>query len=345
MILSSLVLNNSDAVKKLFENRPVKIIFLLMCIFILAGFKAGSYFSGLPVRNWIAGNLIKIQDKDLNNFSFAVFGDNRDSKIIFPRLLNQIDQDGDIQFVMGLGDFVSHGRRNEYQYFFDQVESNLKLPLLPVIGNHETHGEDRKLYEALFGMLYYSLRIGNSYFIILDNADRGKIDPPQKLWLEQELQKAEKYTHRFVFMHYPLYIPWEENYQAYGDKKSTDELLFLFKKYKVDHIFSAHVHGYFNGHWQNIPFSVTGGAGAEFPVNDANNFFYHYLKVNIRGDQIDVNVRPVILPDYNWPQKLEAVTLPRLLAFVHFYGLQSVLSLLAGWMLIIFVREKRNYHH
>jgi serine/threonine-protein phosphatase CPPED1 len=345
MILSKLLINNLNSAKGLLQHRPAKIIFLLMCIFMLAGFKAGFNLSGLPTKNWIAGNLIKVQEIPPDSFSFAVFGDNRDSHIIFPRLLQDINRDADIGFVMGLGDFVSHGRRSEYRYFFDQVKKNLDLPLLPVIGNHETHGEDRPLYEALFGMLYYSYQIGNSYFIMLDNADRGKIDPEQKLWLQKELQKAKNYTHRFIFMHYPLYYPSDENPRAYADKKSTEDLLFLFKKYKVDHIFAAHVHGYFDGQWQDIPFSVTGGAGAEMHATDADNFFYHYLKVTVNGDAIDVKVRPINLPDYAAPRNIDVVYLPKLYAFVHFYGIQSIIVFFTGWMLILFVRERRNYHH
>jgi hypothetical protein len=344
MIIFRSLLKKLKRTAQFLKNRPFKIVFLLILIFLLVGFKTGNRFSGVPVANWIAGNLMKIEPADQDAFSFAVFGDNQKSRIVFPALLQQIDRDADILFTMGLGDFVSHGRRSEYRYFFEQLEDNLKLPMLPVIGNHETHGEDRKLYEELFGMLYYSFQIGNSYFIVIDNADRGEIGLSQKIWLGKELQKATAYEHRFVFMHYPLYNPLSETHQPFASQKSTDGLMFLFKEYKVDHIFAAHIHGSFSGQWQNIPFSITGGAGGEMPFTDVDHFYYHYLKVIVKGGKIDVKVQPVILPDHHWPNYFQAIALPKLLAFMHFHGIELAVLLLTAWTMIIFMRWKTYQH-
>jgi hypothetical protein len=41
------------------------------------------------------------------------------------------------------------------------------------------------------------------------------------------------------------------------------ELLKLLQKYNVTMVFAGHIHGYFRGEWEGVPYIVTGGAGAE----------------------------------------------------------------------------------
>ena len=60
----------------------------------------------------------------------------------------------------------------------------------------------------------------------------------------------QKYSCRFLFMHIPLNKPEEEvKYYMCLPREAGDELLKLFKKYRVTHIFASHVHGYFEGKW------------------------------------------------------------------------------------------------
>ena len=69
--------------------------------------------------------------------------------------------------------------------------------------------EGRAIYYELFGPFYYSFMVGNSYFIVLDDANMVRFGPPQMAWLKHQLMDAQSYAHTFVFLHVPLLAPEE----------------------------------------------------------------------------------------------------------------------------------------
>jgi len=185
---------------------PVKLCFLLFCILLLSGFEVWEHFSLLPAHEWNTINLKEINVADPNNFSFAVFGDNRNSISVFENLLKLIDHDPDISFAINLGDMVYSGAKERYRCFLQQVRDNLAIPLLTAMGNHELRGKGRILYHDIFGPFYYSFQIGKNYFIVLDDVNQEGLDVQQRQWLEKELKKSRKYDVRIVFMHMPFYL-------------------------------------------------------------------------------------------------------------------------------------------
>lgn len=152
------------------------------CLLLLMIFEVWNHFSALPVHDWIATNLQKDQTRDPNDFSFAVFGDNKNSHATFERLLKQVDHEPDVAFATDLGDLVYDGEKQKYRYFFNQVRSNLTLPLLTAIGNHELRENGRGLYYEIFGPFFYSFRIARNYFIVLDDADEKGLDLCLSRW-------------------------------------------------------------------------------------------------------------------------------------------------------------------
>ena len=291
---------NKKNITGILKKYPVKSFLLILCIFLLSGFEAWSHFSPLPATEWNIVNLKKIKVADPGNFSFAVFGDNRRSNFVFENLLKLIDHDPDLTFGIDLGDLVSYGTKRTYHHFLKQVKTNLAPPLLTVIGNHELKGHGRGLYINVFGPLYYSFKIGRNYFIILDDTNRKGLDQKQRLWLEENLEKSLKYDTRIVFMHIPLYDPRGENYQHCLNRKYAEDLINLFVQYNVTHIFTSHIHGYFKGMWEGIPYTITGGAGISLAGDDPDHFFFHFLKVHIKGGSVDIEVKHLPSPKYEW---------------------------------------------
>ena len=97
-------------------------------------------------------------------------------------------------------------------------------------------------------------------------------------------------------MHIPLFDPrGGENHHCLRPELAA-KLLALFKKYKVTYIFAAHIHDYYTGTWDGIPYTITGGAGAKLYGSDPEHAFYHYLKVTIKGDQVQVRLRRLTKP-------------------------------------------------
>jgi hypothetical protein len=227
------------------------------------------------------------------DFSFAVFGDNRGSTTVFKALLRRVNDDPDISFAISTGDAVGIGTSDRYALYLSQVGENLKKPMVCAIGNHELLGKGRDLYYRTLGPFYYSFAFGDAYFIVIDDADAAGIDPMQERWLDGELCAGAAYTSCFVFMHQPLFDPAGTTIHHSLPSGPARKLMDILKKYRVSLIFCSHIHGYYDGQWEGIPYVISGGAGAPLIGTDPAHYFYHYLKVRVKDGRVTVDVVPV----------------------------------------------------
>ena len=283
-------------------------LFFLSLLLILTGSVPIVYslivFPNPPaLRDWNFGCLKKIaaENNQPGAFSFAVFGDNKNSISVFKKLIEKINDD-DVVFSIETGDLIDNmfDGESEYRTYVEQIK-RLKKPLLVIPGNHETEGSSCA-YNRLFGRLYYSFAFGDAYFLALNGSHEEGLGPQQYAWLKEELKKSGHFKYRFVFMHIPLYDPEAGEYQtghSITDKNVSEKLNTLFDDYRVTMVFTAHVHGYYAGKWHKTPFTITGGAGAELGGTDPNHFFYHYIKVNVSGDGVSYEVKKVGKPFSN----------------------------------------------
>lgn len=317
------------------KRYPIESSLLILCILLLAGVGVWGRFSPLPARDWNTANLTEIKVADPNNFSFAVFGDNRNSSTVFENLLKLIDHDPDIAFAISLGDMVQDGEKERYLYFFNQVKRYLGLPLLTALGNHEIRGKGRQLYREIFGRFYYSFRIGGNYFIVLDDANGKGLTPKEKQWLEDELGKSQDCHIRIAFMHFPLYDPSGEGDHHSLPEKSAEDLAGVFLKHRISHIFASHIHGYFEGQWKGIPYTITGGAGAELERDDSGHYLFHFLKVHIRNGGVDVEVKHVPSPNYEWMGRSIYALWLYIHTFLRIHWIETALFLVAGGLVIV----------
>ncbi len=289
-------------------NTRRKISLYLCLILIAAGaipiIYAMIVFPDPPhVRDWnyLQKEKIAAVSPQPDNFSFAVFGDNKNSITTFNRLIDMVNQD-DIQFSVETGDIIDNmfDGQSEYRTYVEQIKQ-LQQPLFVIPGNHATEGSSCA-YTRLFGRLYYSFPFGNAYFIALNGSHEDGPGPQQYDWLVKELKKSQSYRYRFVFMHIPLYDPEAGPYQlghSLKDKKTAEQLNALFDKNRVTMVFTAHVHGYYAGTWHKTPFTVTGGAGAELGGTDPEHYFYHYIKVKVSPGGVQYQVEKIGEPFSN----------------------------------------------
>jgi 3',5'-cyclic AMP phosphodiesterase CpdA len=247
---------------------------------------------------WNFTQLKKI-DKTKKEFSFIVFSDSRDApELVMKNLIAKVNRE-DAIFAICVGDLVTNGTEEEFTFFIKRIK-RINMPLLTVLGNHDIGKNGKAVYYKLFGHLYYSFRIGNSYFIVLDNANEKNIDPRQMAWLKNELKKSQKYRYRFVFMHVPLYDPRVGNIVGHSleDFNFAKKLNAIFDKYNVTMLFTSHIHAYLKGIWRKTPYIITGGGGAILHGVNPNRYFYHYIKVKVSDNGIQYEVEK--LPGYNY---------------------------------------------
>jgi hypothetical protein len=279
--------------RKIFKDHPLRTG--LACIFILSFIvlQFWNCYAPLPIDDWNGKELSQIKVVGPEDFTFAVFGDNKGNYSVFEPLLKEIDHNMEIAFAIDIGDLVPNGQRGFFRRFVKQVKGDLAIPLLTAIGNHDLNGGSSKNYLKVFGPTHYSFQVGKGYFIVLDSTTEAGFDKTERKWLEEELKKAQASKVRFVFMHVPPFDPRGNGFHKCLPEKDRKNLLDLFMRYKVTHLFASHIHGYFSGVCQGIPYTITGGAGGKLQGDDPNHFFHHYVMVHVHQGTTETVVKRV----------------------------------------------------
>jgi 3',5'-cyclic AMP phosphodiesterase CpdA len=167
--------------------------------------------------------------------------------------------------------------------------------LLTAIGNHDLekdHGP--QLYRQIFGPDHYAFQLKDNYFIIVNDAEKTGLSDAQWRWLEDELKKSQAFKTRLVFLHTPLFDPRGGKHEHALPEETGRRLTDLFRRYHVSHVFAGHIHGYFSGNWDGVPYTITAGAGAPLYGDDPEHYFYHYLKVTLRDGKVHIEVQRLV---------------------------------------------------
>ncbi len=244
-------------------------------------------------------------------FSFVVMGDSRNGVEQHRRVIDRMSQEVP-DFVLGTGDMVDEGFKEEqWQQFFD-VENRLLRDnvYFPALGNHDRQGRGRTAdaYRAYFSVpenggeseRYYAFTYAAARFLVLDSNAYSFALTDQTAWLERELIAARQDAaihHIFVVMHHPPY-----SISLHGGALDLRERWTpLFEKYQVSAVFSGHDHVYERADHNGIRYFVTGGAGAPlYPRRPRSNpvdveavkkfeRVLHYLRVTITGNRVEVS--------------------------------------------------------
>ena len=276
-------------------------------------------------------------DRSRVTFSFAVFGDNKESVKTFGDIIDRLNN-SNIILAFDDGDLVLDGDIEQYRFFLKQADK-LHKPFLTAIGNHETYQNGRGNYFNLFGPFYYSFSVGRSYFIVCDNADQRGLGGFQMDWLKGELERSRAYQNRFVFMHVPLYDPRAEKQgleHGLKDPVQAKMINDLLDGYDVTMLFTSHIHGYFKGIWGKTPYFITGGAGAELVGTNPADYFYHYITVNVSDSGVTYDVVKVPSPGDNFVIRMLHNVWLYTYAFLamHFF---DIVLWLCGLYLLVFV--------
>jgi serine/threonine-protein phosphatase CPPED1 len=267
---------------------------IFVWLIALVGAGLGADAGSLPARDWNLHNLNRIKVPAGKSLTFAVLGDNRSNPAIFDQVLKHMDRDPTLAFAIDLGDLVETGTVENFRNFLDHVRQYPRLPFLTVIGNHDLEKEHgARLYHRIFGPDYYSFQIKDNYFIAVNNAEKTGVRETQWRWLENELKKSQAYKTRLVFLHIPLSDPREPKKPHALAADTGRRLAALFRQYHVTHIFAGHIHSYFSGNWNGVPYTITAGAGAPLYGTDPQHFFYHYLKVTLTDGKMRIEVQRI----------------------------------------------------
>lgn len=275
------------------EKRPAFTLgLILLWLLVWVGPGLGTDAGPLPAQDWNRKQLERITAPAGDHLTFAVLGDNRSNPEVFEQVLKHMDRDPELAFAIDVGDLVETGTVENFRSFLNQVRQYPRLPFLTAIGNHDLekdHGA--RLYRQIFGPDYYSFQINGNYFIIVNDVENYKIGEAQWRWLKNELKKSQTYKTRLVFLHTPLFDPRGGEHHHALSKDAGSQLAVLFHRYHVTHVFAGHIHSYFSGNWDGVPYTITAGAGAPLYGTDPDHFFYHYLKVTLKDGKVSIKVQ------------------------------------------------------
>jgi phosphodiesterase/alkaline phosphatase D-like protein len=198
-------------------------------------------------------------------FRFLVFGDTQSSYCLTWRrtLRNAYQTNRDAAFFIHVGDLIDKSQNyKQWNKWFRAGRGIIDtIPVLPVVGNHETYTLEKRVYsmptfftaqfkvpangpEGLIGQVY-SLDYGNMHFSILDTQvdEQREFEPnmleKQKAWLDSDLQSTDKQW-KVVLMHRSPY----DNRSKDGNQALRKAFVPILDKYKVDIVFSGHDHIY-----------------------------------------------------------------------------------------------------
>lgn len=200
----------------------------------------------------------------------------------------------DAQFFINMGDLVDNGQ-DHYQWnaWFDVVGDMIaRIPVVPLLGNHETYDKDWKVrmpeaYLHLFALpridrekyqnQFYSFDYGDVHFVVLNTQSQEladfepSLDEDEVAWFKEDMVKTTK-KWKIVLMHKdPLQYGFANRPQPREEGFSPEGRLWmpLFDQYGVDAVLSAHLHTYRDrGHIRNFQrdesgplYLITGVAG------------------------------------------------------------------------------------
>jgi hypothetical protein len=75
---------------------------------------------------------------------------------------------------------------------------------------------------------------------------------------------------------------------------------------------------------------------------DKDHYFYHYLKVHVKGENVRIEVQPVSSPDYECFDRLGFIGWLYISPFFRFHGIEIALALMAAGLLVLVWRAREK---
>tara|TARA_Y100000588_G_scaffold388984_1_gene490556 strand:+ start:1505 stop:2308 length:804 start_codon:yes stop_codon:yes gene_type:complete len=194
------------------------------------------------------------------------------------QVIDKINQQADIAFVLVLGDLIWHQPLSELKALL----ANLQVPSHLVLGNHDAPMIADYGHE--FGSVYYTFEYAGCLFVGLWNAvpalseprsHEGDLDDAQITWMERTLRNATRrqpsYRHTFLFMHVPPNHDGVED-RSLRMRSPTTELLYRWcKQFSVTACFFGHIHREESFSLADTQFITTASLNWNFPDAGTSN--------------------------------------------------------------------------
>jgi 3',5'-cyclic AMP phosphodiesterase CpdA len=221
-----------------------------------------------------------------DHFTFAVCGDNRGGDAVYREILRRAVADGST-FLINVGDIVHRGEIGQLEHV-RALMADYPIRVFIAPGNHEMLDGTIANYLAIFAppAPYFSFDYGRVHFVILDSSP-GDLSATQLDWLHADLAAVPIGRINMVFLHHPPFDPVGTDH-IMGHNR--EPFMALMQQQGVGYVFAGHIHSYDHELRNGTHYYITGGAGAPLYGHPQREAFYHYLRVRVDGDQVQVEL-------------------------------------------------------
>jgi predicted phosphodiesterase len=175
-----------------------------------------------------------------------------DSHYMYSKLkdvVNSLNTNQNLDFVLVIGDIADHGLQKEFELFLDEIE-RLKVPYFTVIGNHDYRSNGEDVYAEMFGAFNYSFTYDFVDVIAFDDVIWESNKTPDFEWLTNEAAKLNNSV-KIIATHIP---PNSDQFTAYEQTIYYN----ILKKSQIDLSVHGHVHNYSISNTNGTNFINTG---------------------------------------------------------------------------------------
>jgi Icc-related predicted phosphoesterase len=295
---------------------------LALTALLLAATIAIFALSGCSKKSSAQTSPVKLKADVSIPFRFVAYGDTRFHDPKDTEAANPVVRVALVQAIAALkpaficftGDIVYNGYDSNDWGVWDSETSiwrEQKIPVYPVLGNHDLHGSESKALGKYFQRFpelkdsrYYSVRAGNALLLALDSS-MEETNGPQGQWLTDELDRVPadvKFV--FIMLHHPPYTSSSDAKMMGGGHSARPHEQALAKVLEERHspyriiLFSGHVHNYERHEHGGVTYFVSGGGGAHaYPIERAaddpfqsKEINYHYLLVEVDQHRVKVTM-------------------------------------------------------
>ena len=218
-------------------------------------------------------------------FEFLAFGDIQDGIDNFIDVVNLINQQANIDFVLFLGDLTMNSDLEEFQKI-EEMFAKINFPIYSTPGNHDVRSSTR--YQDYFGKASYSWDYRSVRFTSVDSASwtLSKSSWEQyKSWLQQ----AKNQTH-IVFSHIAPTEPFGLRGGHWRSRREANAFIAESSRADVDAMFYGHLHTLDIYSLAGIPVYISGGGGAFQEFFDGIERHFLKVSVNPSNSQIGVSI-------------------------------------------------------
>ena len=248
----------------------------------------------------------RMQTKD-GAFAFAYIGDVQIQFSIFRRALLDMSADPSIRFLIVGGDMMDKSRDRGYRDFLKRIEG-VPFPVVALPGNHDVWGDQKAaLFQKYIGDEVTSFTVGNTRFILLRNTSGNLPEKVKSRFasLLRECKADRKIRRLFVCMHVPPFDPRTNSPGHSMNAASAREFFAMLEPLASERsvtVMASHVHGCFFRQHGDIQVVVSGGGGGAL-YGKGEEFFHHYMKVELQGGRVLFKPVRVEKPSETSPKK------------------------------------------